>query len=695
MSAYRTGSTSVFDADAGIKDNLPIKTSVDSFSSQSLESAEHFNSYFDAVIKLESVLPSRVGSNITSYYADGSRVVGSDIITSYASTGVTITSPQQEFQLSVPTIFGATPFSNRSFGFIVRADTVVGSGSTQKGVYAGADPTSEYTWNTILGNTQLQCGVYPVSGSLYKVRVNAFGPGVGSGLKTVIEEMGPNAATTLTAPYAQIGVRELTEAGPLQPTKYVTSYVGFGNNQVAYTGVRPFAYSVLEYPYGGYGTILFTNHVFQTALSSTHSAAGFGGFARLQDSALNYAADQYATFRVSGFHSNSLFTGVPFGCMGLVLRSNSTTASHFTGYCLVFGDRPGVGTDITVYTGETAPRTAYIARMNDVDLNIGLNATTQVCTGTGLSSYVPNMTAVTSTYTLVRSSSTADATYRFAVNSNVVTLEESLSGSAWSTVLTYTDNTGDAITTGVPGFFSISKVAPGGYNVNRWLFLDNVAFGNNNAFSPINIKIHSHFLQTGLASSASGTSILTSGSTISGTTLSWNSSGNTVVGGKAAGLPWQLGDLPPQALVGSLKCSLYWDPDGYHWLDYSALLRLGVATAMTDAQYLNFTMTMGGENYLLTDSQDGKTFFELGLSNSNTATTRDTGSNNPANIGYIRIPATGGYVTFSQENRKATFRVPLSLIPAVFRTGVRTVYVKGTMRSSGLDAVYISDLTLN
>ena len=89
--------------------------------------------------------------------------------------------------------------------------------------------------------------------------------------------------------------------------------------------------------------------------------------------------------------------------------------------------------------------------------------------------------------------------------------------------------------------------------------------------------------------------------------------------------------------------------------------------------------------------------FRVGVSPSVTASVLDTAPfSNTAKIAYYDIPIASGYITFSVPGTdgymRANIKLPLSVLPQLFRQSVKTIYLKGTIRSNGLDGVYIKDL---
>ena len=432
-----------------------------------------------------------------------------------------------------------------------------------------------------------------------------------------------------------------------------------------------FIYTLAPNNYGGFSFNPGTTY--QLGLSTTQGAIGFGGFAKLYNSVLG-SDDHYISFRLGGFLANQAFYLQPFGFMGPCLRAYGSTLSDFN---------------------ETAPRTCYLARFNHVNLASTVNALTQVSTGTGTTSLLPGMTVLSAPITLLYTSASGDALYKFNVSGSVISLQQSITGAAFGTVLTYTDSSTGAIASGSPGFFSLAKPMAGGTGVNRWLLLDSIQYSTAGGFTSTAVKISTLYLKSGNNSSIHGDTVVTVTTPPSGssTTLTWNDPTSSVVLGDKIGLPFAFGHKPPQIQPNRLGIILDWDPNGYHILDYSALLRLASTHNFSASNlYLTFTVQTMRNNFLAADFPNGYSRFEVGLSNSVTTTVRDSGNNDAAKIGFTKIKKE--YVTFAQDNKSAVVRVPLSLIGSVFKSAVRTVYVKGAIRSNGLDGIWISDLTV-
>lgn len=126
MGIYRDGTLSTF---SGVKDQFLIKypyVSTGMNPPGALITATDFNTYFDACIKIQQYLNTKIGKtfttldNTTPRSSDGFTpnvgVLGTSSHTITFSAAATLTC--NNVVLNVPAAFGATPFNNRAFGII-------------------------------------------------------------------------------------------------------------------------------------------------------------------------------------------------------------------------------------------------------------------------------------------------------------------------------------------------------------------------------------------------------------------------------------------------------------------------------------------------------------------------------------------------------------------------------------------------
>ena len=706
--AYRTGKLSSFDPTTSTLDTFAIKQTVDTLLPNSLELADHMNHYFDAAIKLEQALLTYSGMNIVGYSSAATQIPNSNIFVSQSVTGATLTSASQTFQLRVPALFGSTPFANRTFALSVRADEVPASPSSVKGTYANTSPTSTNSWNNLINKNHYQCTVYPVSGNLYNVQVDTYSP--------IISTSASNAYTETFANLGQPWETYIGNTTPitlndqlffLDPNTYSSQYVGVNSSGIysASNGFpqRPFVSNVpMASNWGGFSVEYSPKtHI---GMSSTHSGAGYAGFAKLYSGAVQVGPDQSVEFKLTGFASDGTFYGVPFNAVGVMVRSFAFDYGYFSGYGLLFGDSPGSENTTANPANETAPRTAYIVRFNNGNLapNTNIMSTTYVSSGIGsfprASATIPGCTILAGPVTLNYSSSSNFITYKFGAVGNVISLTSSVSGAAFSNVLSYTDSSSGALGDGEPGFFSIAKQNAGDDTVNRWLFFDDVKFNSGVAFSTTNIKLNSFFSQVG---GNSDTPVVTKYAVSSNSynyLLKWNEPTSTIIDGHrtSPNLAWEFGNsYPVSPQVGRAFFQLDWDPVGYHSLDFSALMRTATGYDFTtDGLYLYCTLNMWKNNFLDAANYSGNSAFQFGFSPATSTAVLAGSTVDTTKIGYVTIPYNLSYLSFSSDKTNLSIRVPLSLIPVAYRTNVRTIYFKGSINTNGLDGVYVSDLRI-
>jgi len=720
MPGFRQGQLSNFDPSDGSMDAFAIKQPYNTYLPDSLESADHLNHYFDAVFKLEDYLIGYAGANIQGYYPNGALISGAQLYVAQAISGFTLSSNQQTFTMTVPTLFGNSPFTDPTFSLAVRADEVPNTPSSIQGEYANTSPTSIKTWNDLLGKNYYQCILSPVSGNIFNVRVNSFNATTtpstttyfGEGLTSVGKAWSSYIGTVTAA--AITGQLNFLSATQYQSICIVSTPGGIATEtNKHFISAMPVA---TRSTWGGLSLDLANNkrHI---GLSSTHSGGGYGGFVKLYNGINNTSSDQFIEFRIVGFASDDVVYGVPFGAVGVAIRSAGFDSTYYSGYGLLLGDQAGSESSTATATSEVSYRTGYLVRFNNANLaaNTNILTTTYITSGGGAlpkaSATLPGCTILAGPTTLSLHSSSYDIKYKLAATGTLIALQSSVSGGGWSTVLSYNDGTGSALGDGEQGFFSIPKRSSGLSTANKWLFLDDVVYGSGSSFSPVTLNLNAFFLKTGTAANMTYSSlaqtVATTGVVEPNTNLfRWNDPSNVTVDGYRTNpkLPWEFGDgIPAQPLPGRVLMSMDWDPSGSQILDFSAVLRLPTPVDLTnDSKRLYFTMQIWRNNALSNYfGAIGNNDYELGFSKSATTSTRDVENwwdlnftPDPQKIGYIHIPNNPDYITFSADLKFATFSVPLSLIPRVYRDGVRTIYVKGAVVANGIDGAYVSDLAV-
>jgi hypothetical protein len=776
MAGYRTGQLSTFNPTESELDEFAIKQSYITLAPDSLELADHINHYFDAVITLQNNLTTLGGSNLISYYPSGNTVQPTDIYISQVVTGITLNSNNENFTFTTPTLFGSTPFLDRGFSLAIRADEISASPSTVKGIYATSSPSSREAWNTLLGKNSFQCTVTPVSGRQYIANISTLNKNLKTGSFSRQDDSNRSLNDSLKWPSGSffpsgvLLVGNTSEQslyrkfGFLDQNKY-DWFFGTSNNignSWPFVGWFPANSS-----FGGYGFGI-SNGKPSLAMSSAFRGAGRYGSYTFFDN--NFDPDQSVTFRLTGFCSSTTFYSTPFGAVGFLLRNVQSRdpisgSLKVNGYGVLLGDSNGTNSTTATPLTEQAPRTARLVKFNNCVLapikgeypntiELTSNALLSTTVGGGIPGLslameefkTPNgnqtgsMEILTNSQLLQFSTLTDDYKYQFKAEGDVISLNESVSGAAWSTLLSYTDSV-TGISTGAPGLFACPKRIMGeGLNGNRFTLFDDVVFTSGTDFSPISISLNTLFVKAGLNSQITLDNIETYSS--SGTTtqpvtrvISWSDPLNTIQRGRdvtwlatdylpvslpagavAAGTQthyWQIGNNP--ITVSPSGVTVRRTSTGTGGARFSLFIRLpGTIDLTNDNLKIKFTLTD------LVVSPGGRSWdageIKIGLSPERSATAfwpTQIGQNieldfvgfndmsfniSPVTIdltkfGQVEIPLEHviGHSIFS-DNRVLNVVLPVTKFPMEYRRNILSIYVEAA--TYGYEYHTISDITI-
>jgi hypothetical protein len=782
MAGYRTGQLSTFNPTESELDEFAIKQSYITLAPDSLELADHINHYFDAVITLQNNLTTLGGSNLISYYPSGNTIQPTDIYISQVVTGITLNTNNESFTFTTPALFGSTPFLDRGFSLAIRADEVSASPSTVKGIYATSSPSSREAWNTLLGKNSFQCTVTPVSGRQYVAYISTLNKNLKTGSFSKQDDSNRSLNDSLKWPRREVDVPGFPATtvylvgntleydlhrkfGFLDHSKYDWFYGTSGNSGQPWPFVGWFP---ANSSFGGYGFGV-SNGKPSLAMSSAFRAAGRYGSYTFFDN--NFDSDQSVTFRLTGFWSNTTFYNTPFGAVGFLLRNVQSKdpisgSLKVNGYGVLLGDSNGTNSTTATPLTEQAPRTARLVKFNNCVLSAikgtfpnTVDLTSNVLLSTTVGGGVPGLSLVmeeaktpagnqtgsmeilTNSQLLQFSTLTDDYKYQFKAEGDVISLNESVSGGAWSTLLSYTDSV-TGISTGAPGVFACPKRIVGeGHNGNRFTLFDDVVFTSGTDFSPISISLNTLFVKAGLNSQITLDNIETYSS--SGTTtqpvttvIKWDDPLSTIQRGRD--VTWSVSDYDPPIPFPGFYDSV--GPQQHYWqignnpitfspsgvtvrrtstgtggARFSLFIRLpGTIDLTNDNLKLKFTLTdlvvsPGGKSWdaneikiglspersatALWPTQIGQNI-ELDFSNAN-----DSSFNiNPVTIdltkfGQVEIPLEHviGHSIFN-DNPVLNVVLPVTKFPMEYRRNVLSIYVEA--KTFGSEYHTISDITI-
>jgi hypothetical protein len=734
MSLYRLGQLSTFNPESSQLDNFVIKTPVTSLNTTSIELADHFNHYFDAVIKTEELLPSYLGTNIKSFLPVSSwltktinLIPENQISISKISSGYSLTSNGQEFDLTVPTSFGTDPFKDPSFSISIQiADTESGV----EGVYSNKNPLSYSVWNTLSKKNTLFYALKPPSslaGSSYKIKIMSIGTGLNPGdlvnLYELLNDIDISGSYEAYFGNSVLGGSPLAaQVYPLNQTKYkLQSFVVSGSDVDSSNRQHPFVICTdwkdfLNYGYGfNSSTSNFivglssfsTSHYYDTNTSSyvkeSKSRAGLLKLNQFFNNDINLL-DQYTQFRVCGFQANSTFYNKPFSCVGPAVRiSGEATSANF--YGLVMGDALGTVTSSGTPLLDNAPITVYLAKFNNFDLSKSLSEDTRLIDNNVTLPRAGNLTGITilsNPIVLSYTNGVDSNTYRLTASGNVISLQGASSGSVFSSIYNAIDTT--PLTEGVPGFFSIARQLNQDitFNPSRWLFLDGLKYGSLTPGPAINFNINAFYLKTGVASnfipklSFEGSDF--SSVPLSGYVWSWSTANSFYSGNQVTpNLPWEFNsNTKPFLDKGNLVLKMNYDPTGYRDLDFSCLMRNNSVDLSSGDWVVSFRISMLGGNYLSTTIDSNSfTNYEFGVSSSASGVIK-TLNYIPDQIQYKKVPLSqirfSSYGGDRNRPRSADFTIPLDNFNTSILSNLKTIYIKGEIVSDGSDGVKISDI---